>query len=105
MINLAVISTIETASSEKVVAIPGGYLYIRIWLPIISLLIYLFFSTQVILITNFANWKDPQYRGPYPSWAVGIGWCMMISSLIVFPIDWIYQFFTSKQDTYLEVRP
>ncbi|XP_033127167.1 sodium- and chloride-dependent neutral and basic amino acid transporter B(0+)-like [Anneissia japonica] len=46
-----------------------------------------------IIVFNWMSWTEPTYNGDYPGWANGIGWCMIISSIMWIPIIWIYELF------------
>ena len=50
---------------------------------------------QGILVFNFVNWTEPEYNGPFPTWARTLGWMMMISSILVIPLDWVYFIWTT----------
>ncbi|XP_072014775.1 sodium- and chloride-dependent glycine transporter 1-like [Amphiura filiformis] len=61
-----------------------------------------------ILAFNFISWTEPQYNGPFPPWGQAIGWMIMLSSLIVIPMDWAFFIWTTpgtyeEPGTYKEV--
>ncbi|XP_072176355.1 sodium- and chloride-dependent neutral and basic amino acid transporter B(0+)-like [Diadema setosum] len=45
-----------------------------------------------VLLFNWLNWEEPSYNGPFPTWAVIVGWLMTMMSLIWIPIVMIYEF-------------
>ena len=55
-----------------------------------------FDTFQATLAFNFSSWTEPEYNGPFPLWGQAIGWMIMLSSLIVIPVDWIYFVITAE---------
>ncbi|XP_071479957.1 sodium- and chloride-dependent neutral and basic amino acid transporter B(0+)-like [Diadema antillarum] len=45
-----------------------------------------------VLMFNFLNWEEPSYNGPFPTWAVAVGWLITLCSLIWIPVVIIYEF-------------
>nr|XP_054769908.1 sodium- and chloride-dependent neutral and basic amino acid transporter B(0+)-like [Lytechinus pictus] len=45
-----------------------------------------------VLFFNWLKWEEPSYNGPYPTWAVILGWLMTSMSLIWIPVVMIVEF-------------
>ncbi|PIK49656.1 putative sodium- and chloride-dependent neutral and basic amino acid transporter B(0+) isoform X5, partial [Apostichopus japonicus] len=53
-----------------------------------------------VLMFNFFDWSNPEYNGPYPTWANAIGYLMFMLALIWIPINAVYQFIIADGDLY-----
>lgn len=65
--------------------------------PAVTASIFIFFA-----ITYKALKYNKTYE--YPSWAIGLGWCLALSSMIALPIGLVYQWLTTPGETWREVR-
>ncbi|XP_072017749.1 sodium- and chloride-dependent neutral and basic amino acid transporter B(0+)-like [Amphiura filiformis] len=48
-----------------------------------------------VLMFNFINWSEPEYNGPFPPWARGIGWMVTLSGIIWIPLNAIWEVYSA----------
>ena len=64
------------------------------------------FASQAIWMFSLFDYKEPTYNKEtyhYPRWAIVMGWCITVTSLVPIPAIAIYEFFVAK-GSLVEVR-
>ena len=53
-----------------------------------------------IWIFSVIDYKEPTYNGEFPSWAIGLGWCIAMTSLLPIPVWALINIFKTKADSF-----
>ena len=65
---------------------------------------YKLVTQQIITVYNLVAMGRPYYGDyMYPNWAVGLGWCIAVSSLLPIPICFLFELL-KHEGTLTEVR-
>ncbi|KAJ8039493.1 Sodium- and chloride-dependent glycine transporter 2 [Holothuria leucospilota] len=81
---------IRSMTGNKWVDHPMFWYWIVTWTVLTPL------TLGVILMVNWINWSDLTYNGPYPSWALAIGWSISAMTLVWIPVVLVYELIHAK---------